>query len=64
LHWAAAKGAPDDIIKALIDAGADPKAEDDEGKTPADYARENKHLVTAAFIEQFIAPIKSANLMV
>jgi hypothetical protein len=63
LHNAASRGAPDDIIKALIDAGADPKAKDYYGKTPADIARE-EFPATAAFIERFIAPIKSANLMV
>jgi ankyrin repeat protein len=65
LHCAAGEGAPDDIIKALIDAGADLKAKNDEGKTPADLAREEKHPSTASYIEQYIsAPTKSANLMV
>jgi ankyrin repeat protein len=65
LHWAALRGAPDDIIKALIDAGVDPKAKNDYGKTPADIARHSKHPATASFIEQYgMAPIKSANLMV
>jgi ankyrin repeat protein len=64
LHYAAEYGAPDEIIKALISAGADPKAKDINGKTPADVARQNIHPATAAFIEQFIAPIKSANLAV
>jgi ankyrin repeat protein len=63
LHCAAYRGAPDDIIKALIDAGADPKAKNIYGKTPADHAREYEHPATASLIEQFIAPIKSANLM-
>jgi ankyrin repeat protein len=58
-------GAPDSIINALIDAGADPKVKNNDGKTPADIAREKKHLSTASCIEQYdMAPIKSANLMV
>jgi ankyrin repeat protein len=65
LHYAAFLCAPDDIIKALIDAGADPKAIDKDGKTPADLARDKKHLATASLIEQYgMAPTKSANLMV
>jgi hypothetical protein len=64
LHWAAANGAPDDIVKTLIDAGADPQAKDKDGKTPADIARE-KYPATAALTEQYVsAPPKSANLMV
>jgi hypothetical protein len=64
LHYAAVNGAPDEIIKALIDVGADPEAQNNDGETPADLARE-KFPVTAAFIEQYgMAPIKSANLMV
>jgi hypothetical protein len=64
LHWAAENGAPDDIVKTLIDAGADPQAKDKDGKTPADIARE-KYPATASYIEQYgMAPIKSANLIV
>jgi ankyrin repeat protein len=65
LHWAAQAGAPDDIIKAIIDAGADPKDKNDEGKTPVDLAYVCEHPATASLIEQYgMAPIKSANLMV
>jgi ankyrin repeat protein len=65
LHYAAYSGAPDDIIKALIDAGADPKVKDNHGKTPGDFARDGKHISTASYIEQYgMAPIKSANLIV
>jgi ankyrin repeat protein len=65
LHFAAYYGTPDDIIKALIDAGADPKARDKDGNTPSDLAREFKHPAIASLIEQYgMAPIKSANLMV
>jgi hypothetical protein len=64
LHYAAQYGAPDDIIKALIDAGADPKANDYTGRTPADLACK-KYTATASLIEQYgLAPIKSANLTV
>jgi ankyrin repeat protein len=65
LHCAAREGAPDDIIKALIDVGADPTAKDYKGKTPADVARQYDYPATASLIEQYgMAPIKSANLMV
>jgi hypothetical protein len=36
---------------------------DSDGKTPVEFGREDNPS-TAALIEQFIAPIKSANLMV
>jgi ankyrin repeat protein len=62
LHYAAYNGAPEDIIKALIDTGVDPQAKDNKGISPADYARKNNQTVTAAYIEQFYQPpIKSAN---
>ena len=32
------------MFLALLDAGADPDALDGEGKSPMDYARENKAL--------------------
>jgi ankyrin repeat protein len=64
LHFAAECGAPIDTIKALIDAGADPTTKNTDGKTPADFAHQKGHSTIAAFIEQFIAPTKSANLMV
>jgi ankyrin repeat protein len=65
LHFAARNGAPIGITKALIDAGADPKMKDCDGKTALDLARDGKYISTASFIEQYIsAPIKSANLMV
>jgi ankyrin repeat protein len=65
LHFAALNGAPDDIIKALIDAGADSNAKDINGKTPADYARGKEYIATAALIEQFYQPpTKSANFNV
>jgi ankyrin repeat protein len=64
LHNAAYTGAPYDIIKVLIDAGADPKAENDKSKTPADVARDNKHPDTASLIEQFyLPPTKTANVI-
>jgi ankyrin repeat protein len=65
LHYAAQAGAPDEIIKILIDAGADPRAEDDQRNTPVDYARQEKHESSAEFIEQYSnVGMKSANLMV
>jgi ankyrin repeat protein len=56
--------APHDIIDALILAGVDPQGRDGDGKTPADIAREKGHETTALYIEQFYAPIKSANMMI
>jgi hypothetical protein len=65
LHFVAQHGAPDDIIKALIDAGADSKAKDYSGKTPVDAARQYKQTATASYIEQFSEPpTKSANFIV
>jgi ankyrin repeat protein len=65
LHYAANNGAPNDVIIVLIDAGANKKAKDYQRKTPADLARENNYIATAEFIDQyFMAPIKSANLMI
>ena len=43
LHWAASGGSPA-VVDLLIARGADMKAEDDEGKTPIDNARENEAL--------------------
>jgi ankyrin repeat protein len=64
LHMAAASGAPNDIIKILTDIIADPQAKDEDGQSPADWARINDHLATAAFIEQYVnGSTKSANLM-
>lgn len=42
LHQAAA-GGKKDIVLLLLERGANPKATSDEGKTPADYARERRH---------------------
>jgi hypothetical protein len=64
LHFVAQHGAPDDIIKALIDVGADLEAKDYKGKSPADVARQYKQTATASYIEQFYQPTKSANFIV
>jgi ankyrin repeat protein len=42
LHQAAAAGLPD-MTRVLLGAGADPGRQCDQGKTPADYARERAH---------------------
>jgi ankyrin repeat protein len=65
LHIAASRGAPHDIIKDLIDHGADPLAITVQGKTPGDIASECGHpTTTAASIQLYVTPVKSANLLV
>jgi ankyrin repeat protein len=64
LHFAAYTGAPDEIIKALLDSGADPNIKNNKGKTSVDLAHQEGRFGTASLIEQFIAPTKSANLIV
>jgi ankyrin repeat protein len=50
LHQAAANGNAA-VIALLLEHGADPTACCDQGKTPADYARERNHLDLAAILE-------------
>jgi ankyrin repeat protein len=64
LHWAAQNGAPDDIITAFMEAGADVEIKDSNGETPSVLARSRNHRSTANFIEQHCKPIKSANFIV
>ncbi len=42
LHQAAAAGL-EELTQILLEAGADPAMLCDQGKTPADYARERNH---------------------
>jgi ankyrin repeat protein len=42
LHQAAAAGLVE-LTKSLLEAGAHPDVRCDQGKTPADYARERSH---------------------
>jgi ankyrin repeat protein len=64
LHYAAYCGGPNDVIDALIEAGADPKAIDAEGKTPDKLARNNGYFSTAYYLDQIILPpIKSAGFI-
>ena len=44
LHFAAAESETPAVVKALLAAGADPAAKDNEGKTPWRYAKENAAL--------------------
>ena len=41
LHFAAMENENPDVITALLDAGAYPRARDDYGKTPLDYVEDN-----------------------
>ena len=50
LHQVAAAGR-DDLVRILLDAGADKTARCDHGKTPADYARERGHSSLAAMLD-------------
>ena len=42
LHQAAAAGL-EELTRILLEAGADPSRLCDQGKTPADYARDRNH---------------------
>ena len=53
LHLSAATGQPK-LTRFLIDSGADPLAEDNEGKNPLSYAVQNNHPQTAAVLRQFM----------
>ena len=44
LHSASREYGTSANIQVLLDAGADAKAKDEEGKTPWDYAQENDEL--------------------
>ena len=42
IFWAAAQG-HEDIVRLLLEAGADRSLEDIDGKTPLSMAKENRH---------------------
>ena len=42
-----------DVVKLMLEHGADPTARDGQGRTPAEYARERGH---AAVAEQLESP--------
>jgi ankyrin repeat protein len=64
LHYAAQNGAPEDVVKQLIDAGVDPQAKQFAGLTPADIARLHHHPSLATYLDQFCLPqVKSANFI-
>ena len=50
LHQAAVAGR-EDLVRMLLDAGADKTARCDRGKTPAEYARERGHAAVAELLE-------------
>lgn len=51
LHMAASEG-NGDVVKALIELGADTQARDEKMNTPADIAQEEKHFGIANYIRQ------------
>jgi len=50
LHEAAVAGR-EDLVRMLLDAGADKTARCDRGKTPGEYARERGHMAVAELLE-------------
>lgn len=54
LHQASAAGRLD-LVRLLLDAGADPTQRCDRGKTAADYAREKGHPAVVAVLEAWSA---------
>ena len=57
LHQAAAAGRRE-LILLLLQAGADPRKLCDQGKTPADYARERHHEEIAELLGSNVLPLK------
>jgi ankyrin repeat protein len=64
LHFAAFYGAPNELLNLLIDAGADIKAKNNTGETPADGARAQGQTKAVTFLDSFLSIAKSANMMV
>jgi ankyrin repeat protein len=65
LHHAAEVGAPDELIIALLHAGANYKAANKDGKTAIDIANHHHHFSITKIIEEFAnPPTKSANFLV
>jgi ankyrin repeat protein len=65
LHLAAYNGESNEILTMFIDAGADAKATNHNGETPADVARKQNRVATAEFLESlYLPPVKSANRVV
>jgi ankyrin repeat protein len=52
LHYAAGHEVPNEIIVALVNAGADPDAKDRERHTPADVALHMHHYVVVGFLNE------------
>jgi ankyrin repeat protein len=64
LHEAATQGAPNHIIELLIcGADIDVTLKNNDGQTAFDIAIKHNHNTTAACIEQYFRPIKSANFI-
>jgi ankyrin repeat protein len=58
LHWLASTGCVRGI-QLLLGAGADPNVQDDEGRTPAEWADEDGHTEAAALLRAAIPGIDS-----
>jgi hypothetical protein len=54
LHFTAKNGVRNDILKALIDAGAYPQAADNKGKKTSDDRARHYHKTTNCFISSTI----------
>jgi ankyrin repeat protein len=62
--FAAYKNAPIDIIIALLNSGCDPTAQDHDGNTPIDIAKQYEHeQVIKCLLEETTAPTKSAKFL-
>ena len=48
-----------DVVRLLLDGGADATAKDTFGKTPLDWAREKKHASVVALLEEAAKPSAS-----
>lgn len=58
LMWSAYKTSCPEVIKILVDAGADLLACDEKGKTVLDWAKKNENTSVAEMVEKMLAEAK------